>query len=135
GTEDDVVSWLHGNGLWEMAREPYEPLWIKGGGHCNLELYPDYIRHLCKFIQEMENITTQVRLGKIRLHKKTKTSNRAAAAAGPNAGPSGESPSGPLAVSSPIARAALAGARNGLAGAPFARVCVLLSVLAGEGFF
>ncbi|CAA0825454.1 alpha/beta-Hydrolases superfamily protein [Striga hermonthica] len=76
GTEDDVVSWLHGNGLWEMAREPYEPLWIKGGGHCNLELYPDYIRHLCKFIQEMENITTLARLGKIRLHKKTKTSNR-----------------------------------------------------------
>ncbi|KAK6263354.1 hypothetical protein QUC31_009170 [Theobroma cacao] len=46
GTEDDVVNWLHGNGLWKMAREPYEPLWIKGGGHCNLELYPDYIRHL-----------------------------------------------------------------------------------------
>lgn len=49
-----------------MAREPYEPLWIKGGGHCNLELYPDYIRHLCRFIQEMENITTEVRLRKIR---------------------------------------------------------------------
>ncbi|KAF3658632.1 Alpha/beta-Hydrolases superfamily protein isoform 2 [Capsicum annuum] len=47
GTEDDVVNWLHGNGLWKMARDPYEPLWIKGGGHCNLELYPDYIRHLC----------------------------------------------------------------------------------------
>ncbi|KAK2970118.1 hypothetical protein RJ640_017775, partial [Escallonia rubra] len=47
GTEDDVVNWFHGNGLWKMARDPYEPLWIKGGGHCNLELYPDYIRHLC----------------------------------------------------------------------------------------
>lgn len=66
GTEDDVVNWLHGNGLWKMAREPYEPLWIKGGGHCNLELYPDYIRHLCRFIQEMENINTEVRLRKIR---------------------------------------------------------------------
>jgi hypothetical protein len=66
GTEDDVVNWLHGNGLWKMAREPYEPLWIKGGGHCNLELYPDYIRHLCRFIQEMENITTAIRLKKIR---------------------------------------------------------------------
>ncbi|KAK4389718.1 Alpha/beta hydrolase domain-containing protein 17B [Sesamum angolense] len=48
GTEDDVVNWLHGDGLWKKAREPYEPLWIKGGGHCNLELYPDYIRHLCR---------------------------------------------------------------------------------------
>lgn len=66
GTEDDVVNWLHGNGLWEMAREPYEPLWIKGGGHCNLELYPDYIRHLCRFVREMENITTKARLRKIR---------------------------------------------------------------------
>ncbi|KAL8112731.1 uncharacterized protein LOC141663800 [Apium graveolens] len=66
GTEDDVVNWLHGDGLWKMARDPYEPLWIKGGGHCNLELYPDYIHHLCKFVQEMENMTTEVRLKKIR---------------------------------------------------------------------
>ncbi|KAI5656366.1 hypothetical protein M9H77_25159 [Catharanthus roseus] len=66
GTEDDVVNWLHGSGLWRMAKDPYEPLWIKGGGHCNLELYPDYIRHLCKFIQEMENMTTEIRLKKIR---------------------------------------------------------------------
>ncbi|KAG7015773.1 Protein ABHD17B [Cucurbita argyrosperma subsp. argyrosperma] len=66
GTDDDVVDWLHGNGLWKMSREPYDPLWIKGGGHCNLELYPNYIRHLCKFIQDMENITTKVRLKKIR---------------------------------------------------------------------
>lgn len=61
-----------------MARDPYEPLWIKGGGHCNLELYPDYIRHLCRFIQEMENLTTAVRLKKIRqtlrFHKKSYSS-------------------------------------------------------------
>ncbi|WJX56330.1 hypothetical protein P8452_41997 [Trifolium repens] len=75
GTEDDVVNWLHGNRLWKMARESYEPLWIKGGGHCNLELYPDYIRHLCKFIQEMENMTTGKRLKKIRqsLNSKSNT--------------------------------------------------------------
>ncbi|KAE9596913.1 hypothetical protein Lal_00007846 [Lupinus albus] len=66
GTEDDVVNWLHGNRLWKMAKESYEPLWIKGGGHCNLELYPDFIHHLCKFIQEMENLTTEKRLKKIR---------------------------------------------------------------------
>ncbi|RZC69395.1 hypothetical protein C5167_049387 [Papaver somniferum] len=66
GTEDDVVNWFHGNGLWQLSREPYEPLWIKGGGHCNLELYPDYIRHLYGFIQEMEKMTTETRLKKIR---------------------------------------------------------------------
>ncbi|KAG5228649.1 alpha/beta hydrolase domain-containing protein [Salix suchowensis] len=72
GTEDDVVNWLHGDGLWKMAKEPYEPLWIKGGGHCNLELYPDYIRHLCRFIHEMENITTEIRLKKIRQNLRQK---------------------------------------------------------------
>ncbi|KAI4311548.1 hypothetical protein MLD38_036434 [Melastoma candidum] len=66
GTEDDVVNWLHGHGLWKKAKEPYDPLWIKGGGHCNLELYPDYIRHVCKFVREMESITTETRLKKIR---------------------------------------------------------------------
>ncbi|KFK44974.1 hypothetical protein AALP_AA1G327500 [Arabis alpina] len=66
GTEDDVVNWLHGNRLWKMAKEPYEPLWIKGGGHCNLEIYPDYIRHLYRFIQDMENTNTKSRLKKIR---------------------------------------------------------------------
>ncbi|KAF5935916.1 hypothetical protein HYC85_027045 [Camellia sinensis] len=82
GTEDDVVNWLHGSGLWNMARDPYEPLWIKGGGHCNLELYPDYIRHLCRFIQEMENITTEIHLRKIRqnlrLPKRLNTANTSA---------------------------------------------------------
>ncbi|GAA0176200.1 serine protease [Lithospermum erythrorhizon] len=66
GTEDDVVNWLHGNKLWKKAKDSYEPLWIKGGGHCNLELYPEYIRHLCRFVQEMENLTTEIRLKKIR---------------------------------------------------------------------
>lgn len=63
-----------------MAKDPYEPLWIKGGGHCNLELYPDYIRHLCKFVQEMENMTTQIRLKKIRqtlrLHRRPNSAIR-----------------------------------------------------------
>ncbi|KAM0873287.1 hypothetical protein ACQ4PT_038161 [Festuca glaucescens] len=66
GTDDDVVNWSHGNELWKLAREPYDPLWIKGGGHCNLELYPDFIRHLSKFIREMESITTKTMLKKIR---------------------------------------------------------------------
>ncbi|CAH1451301.1 unnamed protein product [Lactuca virosa] len=76
GTEDDVVNWLHGNRLWKMAKDPYEPLWIKGGGHCNLELYPDYIRHLYKFIYEMEIMTTKTRLSKIKLSKKTSSACR-----------------------------------------------------------
>lgn len=61
-----MVNWVHGNGLYKRAKDPYEPLWIKGGGHCNLELYPDYIRHVNKFIREMESMTTATQLKKIK---------------------------------------------------------------------
>ncbi|KAG0465970.1 hypothetical protein HPP92_020134 [Vanilla planifolia] len=54
GMADEVVDWSHGKRLWELCKEKYEPLWIKGGRHCNLELYPEYIRHLKKFISAIE---------------------------------------------------------------------------------
>ncbi|XP_044467633.1 alpha/beta hydrolase domain-containing protein 17C-like isoform X1 [Mangifera indica] len=54
GTADDVVDWSHGKQLWDLCKEKYEPLWIKGGNHCDLELYPQYIKHLKKFISVIE---------------------------------------------------------------------------------
>ncbi|KAL8471857.1 hypothetical protein ACS0TY_028546 [Phlomoides rotata] len=54
GTEDDVVDWTHGKQLWDLCKEKYEPLWVKGGNHCDLELYPEYIKHLKKFILAVE---------------------------------------------------------------------------------
>ncbi|XP_050215095.1 uncharacterized protein LOC126666147 [Mercurialis annua] len=57
GTSDDIVDWSHGKRLWELSKEKYDPLWIKGGGHCNLETYPEYIKHLRKFINAMEKIS------------------------------------------------------------------------------
>ncbi|KAJ8500933.1 hypothetical protein OPV22_011485 [Ensete ventricosum] len=56
GTADGIVEWTHGKRLWELSKEKYDPLWIKGGGHCNLEAYPEYIRHLRKFIGAMEKL-------------------------------------------------------------------------------
>ncbi|KAH7556901.1 hypothetical protein JRO89_XS11G0009300 [Xanthoceras sorbifolium] len=50
GTADEVVDYSHGKQLWELSKEKYDPLWISGGGHCNLELYPEFIRHLKKFV-------------------------------------------------------------------------------------
>lgn len=50
GTSDEVVDCSHGKQLWELCKEKYKPLWISGGGHCNLELYPEFIRHLKKFV-------------------------------------------------------------------------------------
>ena len=50
GTADEVVDCSHGKQLWEHCKQKYEPVWINGGGHCNLELYPEYIKHLKKFV-------------------------------------------------------------------------------------
>ncbi|XP_010553911.1 PREDICTED: protein ABHD17B-like [Tarenaya hassleriana] len=50
GTADEVVDCSHGKQLWELCKEKYEPSWITGGGHCDLELYPEYIRRLKKFV-------------------------------------------------------------------------------------
>ncbi|KAL6324492.1 hypothetical protein AAG906_013304 [Vitis piasezkii] len=50
GTADEVVDCSHGKQLWELCQEKYEPLWLSGGGHCNLELYPEFIKHLKKFV-------------------------------------------------------------------------------------
>nr|GLL20319.1 protein ABHD17B [Ipomoea trifida] len=54
GTADDIVDFSHGKRLWELSKEKYDPLWVQGGGHCNLETYPEYIRHLRKFVNAME---------------------------------------------------------------------------------
>ncbi|ERN16807.1 hypothetical protein AMTRI_Chr02g264050 [Amborella trichopoda] len=53
GTADEVVDWSHGKQLWELSKNKYDPLWIDGGGHCNLEIYPDYMLHLNKFISTL----------------------------------------------------------------------------------
>ncbi|KAL3829542.1 hypothetical protein ACJIZ3_018344 [Penstemon smallii] len=58
GTADEVVDFSHGKQLYELCKEKYEPLWIKGGNHCNLELYPDYIKHLKKFVATVERSTS-----------------------------------------------------------------------------
>ncbi|KAI3824199.1 hypothetical protein L1987_05649 [Smallanthus sonchifolius] len=50
GTSDEVVDNSHGKQLWELCKNKYEPLWLTGGGHCNLEFYPEFIRHLKKFV-------------------------------------------------------------------------------------
>ncbi|GKE14568.1 alpha/beta hydrolase fold protein, partial [Tanacetum coccineum] len=51
GTEDDVVNWKHGNGLWKLAKDPYEPLWIKGGGHCtNISTLLGVTTAICSFL-------------------------------------------------------------------------------------
>ncbi|GAV85033.1 Abhydrolase_5 domain-containing protein [Cephalotus follicularis] len=59
GTSDEVVDCSHGKQLWELCKEKYEPLWLKGGNHCDLEHYPEYIRHLKKFLSTVEKSPSQ----------------------------------------------------------------------------
>ncbi|PKU77025.1 alpha/beta hydrolase domain-containing protein 17B isoform X1 [Dendrobium catenatum] len=59
GTADDVVDCSHGKQLWELCKEKYDPLWLKGGKHCDLELFPEYIKHLKKFISTIEKPSVQ----------------------------------------------------------------------------
>lgn len=56
GTSDDIVDLSHGKRLWELSKEKYDPLWVKGGGHCNLETFPEYLKHLRKFLNAMEKL-------------------------------------------------------------------------------
>ncbi|CAN6895890.1 unnamed protein product [Brassica oleracea] len=56
GTADEVVDCCHGKQLWELCKNKYEPLWVKAGNHCDLEHYPEYIRHLKKFITTVERL-------------------------------------------------------------------------------
>ncbi|XP_060195806.1 uncharacterized protein LOC132625051 isoform X1 [Lycium barbarum] len=57
GTADDVVDFSHGKQLFDLCKQKYDPLWIEGGNHCDLELYPEYIKHLKKFISAIEKST------------------------------------------------------------------------------
>ncbi|KAE9601404.1 putative serine aminopeptidase, S33, alpha/Beta hydrolase [Lupinus albus] len=55
GTADEVVDCSHGKKLWELCQEKYEPLWLERGNHCDLEHYPEYLKHLRNFITTIEN--------------------------------------------------------------------------------
>nr|XP_016439998.1 PREDICTED: protein ABHD17B-like [Nicotiana tabacum] len=57
GTADDVVDCSHGKQLFELSKQKYEPLWVKNGNHCDLEVFPEYIKHLKKFISAIEKST------------------------------------------------------------------------------
>lgn len=56
GTADEVVHCSHGEQLWELCKQKYDPVWINGGGHSNLELYPEYIKQLRKFVLSLSKV-------------------------------------------------------------------------------
>ncbi|KAL6128880.1 hypothetical protein ACLB2K_072233 [Fragaria x ananassa] len=54
GTDDEMVDLWHGEQLWSHSKYQYEPLWIEGGKHNDLDKYPQFTEHLKKFVSDME---------------------------------------------------------------------------------
>lgn len=54
GTADEVVDVAHGRRLAEVCKRPYEPLFIEGARHCDLEFFPEFLKQLRKFIAYVE---------------------------------------------------------------------------------
>jgi abhydrolase domain-containing protein 17 len=55
GDADDVVAFRCGQDVHAKARTPSAggPLWVPGGGHCDLEASPAYVRRLRAFVAEV----------------------------------------------------------------------------------
>lgn len=54
GTEDEVIDFSHGLGLYERCPQAVEPLWVPGAGHNDVEMHAEYLQRLKRFLnQEM----------------------------------------------------------------------------------
>ncbi|KAK9817194.1 hypothetical protein WJX72_010875 [[Myrmecia] bisecta] len=53
GTEDEVVDFSHGQALHACAKHAAAPLWATSYNHQNLELCPQYLPHLKRFLQDL----------------------------------------------------------------------------------
>jgi abhydrolase domain-containing protein 17 len=76
------VDCSHGKRLWELSHHKYEPLWIEGGDHSNLEYFPVFIRHLKKFLSAMKKLPAEngasTETGKSPAESKTPSDNNVA---------------------------------------------------------
>jgi len=53
GTEDEVINFSHGLQMYELAVNKFEPLWVEGAGHNDIEHYPVYAQRLKRLIREL----------------------------------------------------------------------------------
>ncbi|KAJ7953977.1 alpha/beta hydrolase domain-containing protein 17B-like [Quillaja saponaria] len=56
GTEDEVVDFSHGKQFGNSVMRNMNLYGLKGGNYCNFELFPEYLRHLKKFISAIEKL-------------------------------------------------------------------------------
>lgn len=61
GTDDEVIDITHGLKIFERCPRAVEPLFIRGAGHDDIELYHEYLDRLKQFIHaEVVNINFEV---------------------------------------------------------------------------
>ncbi|KAJ4758628.1 alpha/beta-Hydrolases superfamily protein [Rhynchospora pubera] len=80
GKKDDTIDCSHGKQLYELCQQKYEPLWIEDGNHCDLETYPEYLKHLENFVKAIEMMTpdfakTEASTGTLELFEKARASS------------------------------------------------------------
>ncbi|KAK7871587.1 hypothetical protein R5R35_001782 [Gryllus longicercus] len=52
GTDDSIIDISHGRELHNRCRNKVDPLWISGAGHNNIEIYPQFIQRLDRFLNK-----------------------------------------------------------------------------------
>lgn len=55
GTRDEIVPFRHGLELAQKARNPYNPFWVDGGGHNNIEIvcHNEFYAHIKDFLEHL----------------------------------------------------------------------------------
>ena len=54
GTEDEVIDFHHGLQIYELAKEKYDPLWVEGAGHNDIEHYAVYTERLIMMMKDLD---------------------------------------------------------------------------------
>lgn len=54
GTLDEVIHFSHGKILNQLVKNKYDPLWVKGAGHNDIEYYPVFLYKLKQLMEDIE---------------------------------------------------------------------------------
>merc|ERR1739848_65092 len=59
GTEDEVIDFSHGLHMNELAVDKFDPLWVNGAGHNDIEHYPQYMHRLDRLMRDLHRLLAQ----------------------------------------------------------------------------
>lgn len=57
GTDDEVIDISHGRTIHQRCPRTVAPLWVDGAGHNDIEIFPQYIERLTRFINHELSIS------------------------------------------------------------------------------